>query len=85
MERFFFKRSFLDPPTFQGAIDEEGELTAFGVQISDFPLDPLLATALLRSGEFKATEPVLTIIAMLSVPNPFLRPKWELRIFENFN
>ena len=58
-----------------GAIDDEGELTEMGSLMSDFPLDPLLACALVSSVKFKVVEEVLTIVAMLSVPPVFHRPR----------
>ena len=40
-----------------------------------FPMDPSLAKMLIVSVEYGASEEVLTIVAMLSVPNVFFRPK----------
>ncbi|EER04993.1 ATP-dependent RNA helicase, putative [Perkinsus marinus ATCC 50983] len=78
---------FMDPPApetmmraletlvYLGALDEEGDLTEFGRTMADFPVEPQMAAVLLRSGRFHCTEEALTIIAMLSVPQCFLRPK----------
>ncbi|KAJ3343657.1 hypothetical protein HDU91_000350 [Kappamyces sp. JEL0680] len=57
-----------------GSLDDDGNLTEFGVQMSDFPLAPEFAKALMVSPSYHVSEEVLTIIAMLNVPNPFLRP-----------
>lgn len=58
-----------------GAIDDEGELTPLGKMIADFPLDPQLAMMLVKSADYGCSSEILTIVAMLSVPNCFLRPK----------
>jgi pre-mRNA-splicing factor ATP-dependent RNA helicase DHX15/PRP43 len=56
------------------ALDDDGELTRFGKLMSKFPLDPQLAKALMVSPKYGCTEEILTIISMLSVPSPFIRP-----------
>jgi pre-mRNA-splicing factor ATP-dependent RNA helicase DHX15/PRP43 len=80
---------FIDPPTpealmraletlhYIGALDDEGELTAIGKLMSEFPVDPLLAKILVTSAEkrLSCSNEVVTIVAMLSVPNPLLRPR----------
>ena len=43
--------------------------------MSELPLDPQLAKLLLTSAEYKCTNEMLSIVAMLSVPNVFMRPK----------
>jgi pre-mRNA-splicing factor ATP-dependent RNA helicase DHX15/PRP43 len=77
---------FLDPPApetlmralellnYLGALDDEGELTKLGRDMSDFPLDPQLAAVLLAAPKFGCLSEALSIIAMLSVQNPFQRP-----------
>lgn len=77
---------FMDPPapeTMMRALEElnylqclsdEGELTALGRLASNFPLDPMLAVMLIGSPAYKCSEEILTIVAMLSVPNVFVRP-----------
>ncbi|EGW31279.1 uncharacterized protein SPAPADRAFT_140212 [Spathaspora passalidarum NRRL Y-27907] len=77
---------FMDPPapeTMMRALEElnyleclsdEGDLTALGRMASQFPLDPMLAVMLIGSPAFKCSEEILTIVAMLSVPNVFVRP-----------
>lgn len=77
---------FLDPPpaeTFQqaydalkclGALDTEGNLTKLGEQMTEFPLDPQMSKMIIASPEFHCSNEVLSIAAMLSVPNCFLRP-----------
>ncbi|KIK95356.1 hypothetical protein PAXRUDRAFT_778394 [Paxillus rubicundulus Ve08.2h10] len=56
------------------ALDDEGNLTPLGSKMAEFPLDPQLAKMLISSPEFRCSNEILTIIAMLSVPNVWLRP-----------
>lgn len=77
---------FLDPPPAEnilksmlslwllGALDGQSNLTELGRKMSIFPLDPALSS-LLFTGELNGclTE-AITIVAMLSVPNVFMRP-----------
>lgn len=42
--------------------------------MAEFPLDPQLAKMLIISPEFKCSNEILTVAAMLSVPNVFVRP-----------
>eukprot|EP01027_Heterolobosea_sp_BB2_P007011 GEZU01010493.1.p1 GENE.GEZU01010493.1~~GEZU01010493.1.p1 ORF type:complete len:563 (+),score=190.17 GEZU01010493.1:688-2376(+) len=80
---------FMDPPApetlmralellnYLGALDDEGNLTEVGKIMSMFPLDPQLAKMLIASPDFKCSNEALSIAAMLSVPNVFLRPKTQ--------
>ncbi|KAG2068637.1 P-loop containing nucleoside triphosphate hydrolase protein [Suillus decipiens] len=56
------------------ALDDDGNLTALGSIMAEFPLDPQLSKMLISSPEFKCSNEILTITAMLSVPNVWLRP-----------
>ncbi|EGN91668.1 hypothetical protein SERLA73DRAFT_80222 [Serpula lacrymans var. lacrymans S7.3] len=56
------------------ALDDDGNLTPLGTIMAEFPLDPQLAKMLIVSPEFKCSNEILTITAMLSVPNVWLRP-----------
>ncbi|PNH02405.1 putative pre-mRNA-splicing factor ATP-dependent RNA helicase [Tetrabaena socialis] len=79
--------SFMDPPApeslmralellnYLGAIDDDGNLTPVGNIMSEFPLDPQLAKMLVASPEFRCSNEILSIAAMLSSPNVFLRPR----------
>lgn len=58
-----------------GALDDEGVLTQLGHKMSEMPLDPQLAKMLLVSPDFNCSNEMLSIVAMLSVPNVFMRPK----------
>ncbi|KAL5638957.1 hypothetical protein ACGC1H_003356 [Rhizoctonia solani] len=56
------------------ALNDDGELTPLGGIMAEFPLDPQLAKMLIVSPEFRCSNEILTIVAMLSVPNVWLRP-----------
>ncbi|TDL23390.1 P-loop containing nucleoside triphosphate hydrolase protein [Rickenella mellea] len=56
------------------ALDDDGNLTPLGGIMAEFPLDPQMAKMLIVSPEFKCSNEILTIVAMLSVPNVWLRP-----------
>ena len=58
-----------------GALDEEGLLTRLGRKMAEFPLEPQLSKMLIISVELGCAEEILTIVSMLSVENPFYRPK----------
>lgn len=64
----------LEMLNFLAALDDDGNLTPLGAMMADFPLDPQLAKMLIVSPEFKCSNEILTIVAMLSVPNVFSRP-----------
>lgn len=78
---------FMDPPPIAtlvsalqslytlGALDEEGLLTRLGRKMAEFPLEPQLSKILITSTELGCTDEILTVVAMLSVENPFYRPK----------
>ncbi|KAL8094459.1 hypothetical protein AgCh_036114 [Apium graveolens] len=58
-----------------GALDDNGALTKLGEIISEFPLDPEMAKMLVMSPKFNCSNEILSISAMLSVPNCFVRPR----------
>lgn len=78
---------FMDPPApetlmralellnYLGALDDDGNLTKLGELMSEFPLDPQMAKMLVVSPEYKCSNEILSVVAMLSVPNCFLRPR----------
>jgi ATP-dependent RNA helicase DHX8/PRP22 len=78
---------FMDPPPLQtllsaleelyalGALDEEGLLTKTGRRMANFPLEPQMSRTLMTAVELGCADEIITIIAMLSVPNVFYRPK----------
>ncbi|KAK7205495.1 P-loop containing nucleoside triphosphate hydrolase protein [Myxozyma melibiosi] len=77
---------FMDPPApetmmraleelnYLACLDDDGNLTALGRLASDFPLDPMLAVMLITSPEFYCSNEILSLTALLSVPNVFVRP-----------
>jgi pre-mRNA-splicing factor ATP-dependent RNA helicase DHX15/PRP43 len=68
-------RRALEQLNYLGALDDEGTLTQLGHKMSEMPLDPQLAKMLLVSPDFNCSNEILSIVAMLSVPNVFMRPK----------
>lgn len=81
------KFDFMDPPApetmmralellnYLGALDDHGQLTPTGALMADFPLDPPLAKMLISSPTFNCSNEILSLVALLSVPNIYLRPK----------
>jgi pre-mRNA-splicing factor ATP-dependent RNA helicase DHX15/PRP43 len=77
---------FMDPPApetlmralellnYLEAIDDNGELTQLGSLMAEFPLDPQLAKMLIASTDLQCSNEILSITAMLSVPQCFMRP-----------
>ncbi|XP_078431159.1 DExH-box ATP-dependent RNA helicase DExH3-like [Wolffia australiana] len=57
-----------------GALDEKEELTALGRLLSLLPVEPKLGKMLIYGAIFNCLDPVLTIVAGLSVRDPFLMP-----------
>lgn len=59
-----------------GALNHMGELTKVGRRMAELPVDPMLSKMILASEQYKCSNEVLTIAAMLSVNNSiFYRPK----------
>ncbi|KAF8246893.1 P-loop containing nucleoside triphosphate hydrolase protein [Wilcoxina mikolae CBS 423.85] len=77
---------FMDPPApetmmraleelnYLACLDDDGNLTALGKMASEFPLDPALAVMLITSPEFHCPNEILSLTALLSVPQVFTRP-----------
>ncbi|KAF5401062.1 Pre mRNA splicing factor ATP dependent [Paragonimus heterotremus] len=77
---------FMDPPApetlmralellnYLAALDDDGNLTDLGSMMAEFPLDPQLAKMVMASCDFNCSNEVLSITAMLSVPQCFVRP-----------
>ncbi|KAJ1765222.1 hypothetical protein IW140_006463 [Coemansia sp. RSA 1813] len=79
---------FMDPPSTAalqhslehlyalGALNERGALTKLGRRMAEFPMDPMMAKALLASEKYRCSEEMASICAMLSVSSAiFYRPK----------
>jgi HrpA-like RNA helicase len=77
---------FMDPPApetlmralellnYLNAIDDNGDMTELGSLMAEFPLDPQLAKMLIASTDLRCSNEILSIVAMLSVPQCFVRP-----------
>ncbi|KAL1803374.1 hypothetical protein ACET3Z_032021 [Daucus carota] len=57
-----------------GALDENKNLTVLGRYLAKLPLEPKLGKMLILGSIFNCLDPVLTIVAGLSVRDPFLAP-----------
>lgn len=62
-----------------GALDDDGNLTEQGGLMSDFPVEPEMASMLFHSAEYGCSEDIARICAMLSVQNPFINPSNDQR------
>lgn len=65
----------LEELNYLGALDDEGNMTDVGRLMSEIPVDPQLAKTLISAPKYGCSSEMLTIIAFLSVQQPFLRPK----------
>ncbi|EED89385.1 RNA helicase [Thalassiosira pseudonana CCMP1335] len=78
---------FMDPPApetlmralevlnYLGALDDEGDLTDLGRQMAELPLDPQLSKMLISSPDYNCSEEIVSIVAAMSVPQIFMRPR----------
>lgn len=78
---------FMDPPPTNtmltaleelyalSALDDEGLLTRLGRKMADFPMEPGLAKVLIAAVDLGCSDEILSIVAMLSMPTVFYRPK----------
>ncbi|OWB78788.1 nucleic acid binding protein [[Candida] boidinii] len=59
-----------------GALNENGQLTSIGYNMSEFPINPMISKSLLSSGDLKCCGEVLSIVSMLDESSAlFFRPK----------
>ncbi|XP_069467593.1 putative pre-mRNA-splicing factor ATP-dependent RNA helicase DHX32 [Ambystoma mexicanum] len=56
------------------ALDDDGNLSEFGIIMSEFPLDPQMSKSILASCEFDCVDEMLTIAAMVTAPSCFVDP-----------
>lgn len=61
----------LEELDYLAALDDDGNLSEIGIIMSEIPLDPQMAKALLASCEFDCVSEMLTIAAMLSGAHVF--------------
>lgn len=64
----------LEELNYLACLDDDGNLTTLGKMASEFPLDPALAVMLISSPEFYCSNEILSLTALLSVPQVFVRP-----------
>ncbi|KAM8931591.1 ATP-dependent RNA helicase DQX1 [Lycaon pictus] len=64
----------LEDLDYLAALDDDGNLSDLGVILSEFPLPPELAKALLASCEFDCVDEMLTLAAMLTAAPGFTHP-----------
>ena len=64
----------LEELNYLACLDDDGNLTVLGKLASEFPLDPSLAVMLISSPEFYCSNEILSLTALLSVPQIFVRP-----------
>ena len=81
------KFDFMDPPPHDnivnsmyqlwmlGALDDVGDLTDIGKKLVQFPVEPQMSKMLIYASKNGCTDEIVTIVAMLSVPEVFYRPK----------
>lgn len=61
----------LEDLDYLAALDNDGNLSEFGIIMSEFPLDPQLSKSILASCEFDCVDEMLTIAAMVTgTPDP---------------
>lgn len=66
----------LEELNYLGALDDEGDLTDLGRKMSELPVDPVMAKVVLASSlQYNCVEEALAIVALLNVPNVFIRPR----------
>lgn len=56
----------LEDLDYLAALDDDGNLSEVGIIMSELPLEPLLAKALIASCEFDCVSELLTIAAMIT-------------------
>ncbi|MED6274174.1 hypothetical protein CHARACLAT_013783 [Characodon lateralis] len=64
----------LEDLDYLAALDDDGNLSEVGIIMSELPLEPPLAKALIAACEYDCVEELLTIAAMLTAPSCFLVP-----------
>jgi len=73
----------LEQLNYLGALDDDGNMTQLGHKMSELPIEPQLAKMLLTSPDYSCSNEMLSIVAMISVPNIFMRPKVRQSITSN--
>ncbi|XP_075468373.1 putative pre-mRNA-splicing factor ATP-dependent RNA helicase DHX32 [Ascaphus truei] len=64
----------LEDLDYLAALDDDGNLSEYGIIMSEFPLDPQLSKSILAACEFDCVDEMLTLAAMVTAPNCFMDP-----------
>ncbi|ORX58161.1 hypothetical protein DM01DRAFT_1372236 [Hesseltinella vesiculosa] len=76
---------FIEPPALEsieaslvllqnlGALDEQERITPLGKVLSNLPVDAVIGKMLLLGLTYRVADPVLTLVACMSVQSPFIR------------
>lgn len=63
-----------------GALNDKGQLTILGRKMSQLPMEPMMAKAIIAGDKYQCMEEVITIVAMLGVGNSvFFTPKEKVQ------
>ncbi|XP_018417608.1 PREDICTED: putative pre-mRNA-splicing factor ATP-dependent RNA helicase DHX32 isoform X2 [Nanorana parkeri] len=62
----------LEDLDYLAALDNDGNLSEFGIIMSEFPLDPQLSKSILAACEFDCVDEMLTLAAIVTAPSCFL-------------
>lgn len=62
----------LEDLDYLAALDDDGNLSEVGIIMSELPLEPMLAKALIAACEYDCVDELLTIAAMLTGDSHFL-------------
>lgn len=62
----------LEDLDYLAALDDDGNLSEVGIIMSELPLEPSLAKALIAACEYECVDELLTIAAMLTAPSCFV-------------
>ncbi|XP_077593179.1 ATP-dependent RNA helicase DQX1 isoform X2 [Stigmatopora nigra] len=65
----------LEDLDYLAALDDDGNLSEVGIIMSELPLEPHLAKALIAACEYDCVDELLTVAAMLTAPSCFSRPE----------
>ncbi|XP_070706099.1 ATP-dependent RNA helicase DQX1-like [Pempheris klunzingeri] len=65
----------LEDLDYLAALDDDGNLSEVGIIMSELPLEPPLAKALIAACEYDCVDELLTIAAMLTAPTCFVTPE----------
>ncbi|MEE6521841.1 hypothetical protein FKM82_020174 [Ascaphus truei] len=58
----------LEDLDYLAALDDDGNLSEYGIIMSEFPLDPQLSKSILAACEFDCVDEMLTLAAMVTAP-----------------